>query len=258
MDSTEALELIAALEGYLHDLRETDVEGLPLGPGAGRPPGAVPTPVATRSPAAPSEPSVTETPAVPVSEGQGCELELVRQELGECRRCRLGTGRTNLVFGVGNPLARLVFVGEAPGAEEDQQGIPFVGEAGQLLTKIIGAMGFRRDEVYICNVLKCRPPQNRNPQPDEIEKCHPFLLRQLRAIEPEVIVALGTFAAQTLLRTKEPISKLRGVFHDYHGISLMPTFHPAYLLRNAGMKREVWDDMQKVMKRLGKEAPVKR
>lgn len=258
MDSTEALELIAALEGYLHDLRETDVEGLPLGPGAGRPPGAVPTPVATRSPAAPSEPSVTETPAVPVSEGQGGELELVRQELGECRRCRLGTGRTNLVFGVGNPLARLVFVGEAPGAEEDQQGIPFVGEAGQLLTKIIGAMGFRRDEVYICNVLKCRPPQNRNPQPDEIEKCHPFLLRQLRAIEPEVIVALGTFAAQTLLRTKEPISKLRGVFHDYHGISLMPTFHPAYLLRNAGMKREVWDDMQKVMKRLGKEAPVKR
>ena len=119
-------------------------------------------------------------------------------------------------------------------------------------------MGFRRDEIYICNVLKCRPPQNRNPQADEIEQCHPFLLRQLRAIDPEIIVALGTFAAQTLLRTKEPISKLRGVFHDYHGISLMPTFHPAYLLRNAGMKREVWDDMQKVMKRLGMEAPTKR
>lgn len=258
MDKGEALELIASLEGYLLDLRDTGVDGLPLGPGAAAPRGAAPSAAVARPPAAPAEPTVTEYSHVPPPSGQVGGLEGVRVELGDCHRCRLGAGRTNLVFGVGNPAARLVFVGEAPGGDEDQQGIPFVGEAGQLLTKIIQAMGFRRDEVYICNVLKCRPPQNRNPQPDEIEQCHPFLLKQLRAIGPEVIVALGTFAAQTLLRTKEPISKLRGVFHDYHGIPLMPTFHPAYLLRNAGMKREVWDDMQKVMKRLGKDAPAKR
>jgi DNA polymerase len=145
-------------------------------------------------------------------------------------------------------------VGEAPGRDEDLQGEPFVGEAGQLLTKIIKAMGFERSEVYICNVLKCRPPGNRNPQPEEIEECHPFLLRQLKAVAPAAIVCLGTFAAQTLLQTKAPISKLRGHFHDYHGIPLMPTFHPAFLLRNPAMKREVWEDMQQVMGLLGKEA----
>jgi DNA polymerase len=211
-----------------------------------------------RSPATSSPQVIPEPSALPADVLPPEGLASVREELGDCHRCRLGATRTNLVFGAGNPAARLVFVGEAPGGDEDQQGIPFVGEAGQLLTKIISAMGFRRDEIYICNVLKCRPPQNRNPQADEIEQCHPFLLRQLQAIGPEVIVALGTFAAQTLLRTRGPISKLRGVFHDYHGIPLMPTFHPAYLLRNAGMKREVWDDMQKVMKRLGMEAPTKR
>jgi len=255
--NSEMLELIASLEGYLHDLRDTGVDGLPL---VTVPPAAVPDmrPAAVeRPPSAPSPRVIPEPSAIPASDCPPGGLAALREELGDCHRCRLGATRTKLVFGVGNSSARVVFVGEAPGGDEDQQGIPFVGEAGQLLTKIIQAMGFRRDEVYICNVLKCRPPQNRNPQADEIEQCHPFLLRQLRAIGPEVIVALGTFAAQTLLRTKEPISRLRGVFHDYHGIPLMPTFHPAYLLRNAGMKREVWEDMQKVMKRLGKELPVK-
>ena len=255
MNATEVLELIASLEGYLHDLRETGVDGLPVHQAAAS---AAPTAAVERFPSVPSPTVIPEPSALSADVLPPGGLAALREELGDCHRCRLGATRTNLVFGVGNPAARLVFVGEAPGGDEDQQGIPFVGEAGQLLTKIIQAMGFRRDEVYICNVLKCRPPQNRNPQPDEIEQCHPFLLRQLRAIGPEVIVALGTFAAQTLLRTKEPISRLRGVFHDYHGIPLMPTFHPAYLLRNAGMKREVWEDMQKVMKRLGKEAPAKR
>jgi uracil-DNA glycosylase len=259
MDATEALELIASLEGYLHDLRDTGVDGLPLGSGLPASAATIPSLAVERPPAGPARVMPQDTAAVQaVVSGQAGGLDGVREELGECHRCGLGSSRTNLVFGVGNPGARLLFVGEAPGGDEDKQGIPFVGEAGQLLTKIIQAMGLSRDNVYICNVLKCRPPQNRNPHPDEIEQCHPFLLKQLRAIGPEVIVALGTFAAQTLLRTKEPISKLRGVFHDYHGIQLMPTFHPAYLLRNASMKREVWDDMQKVMKRLGMELPAKR
>jgi DNA polymerase len=258
MNTTEVLELVASLEGYLHDLRDTGVDGLPLGTVTPVDVSAASAVAVERSPATSSPQVIPEPSALPADVLPPEGLASVREELGDCHRCRLGATRTNLVFGAGNPAARLVFVGEAPGGDEDQQGIPFVGEAGQLLTKIISAMGFRRDEIYICNVLKCRPPQNRNPQADEIEQCHPFLLRQLRAIGPEVIVALGTFAAQTLLRTREPISKLRGVFHDYHGIPLMPTFHPAYLLRNAGMKREVWDDMQKVMKRLGMEAPTKR
>ena len=165
--------------------------------------------------------------------GQRSTLEQVREELGECTRCRLSNGRTNIVFGVGNPKADLVFVGEAPGADEDAQGEPFVGRAGQLLTRIIEAMGLRREDVYICNVIKCRPPGNRTPQPDEIAACEPFLLGQLRAIQPQFICALGGPAAQTLLKTKEGITKLRGRFFDFHGIPLMPTFHPAYLLRNA-------------------------
>jgi DNA polymerase len=163
--------------------------------------------------------------------------------------------RTNLVFGVGNPEARLVFVGEGPGRDEDLQGEPFVGEAGKLLTKIIEAMGFKRSDVYICNVVKCRPPQNRDPLPSEIAACAPFMLRQVKAINPLVIVALGKFAAQTLLGVKTPISKLRGNFHDYHGIPLMPTFHPAALLRDPTLKRDVWDDMKQVMKRLRVEPP---
>ena len=176
-------------------------------------------------------------------------LDEVRTSLGDCKRCKLCSGRKNLVFGVGSPKARLVFVGEGPGAEEDNQGIPFVGAAGQLLTKMIGAMGYSRDEVYICNVVKCRPPGNRNPEPDEIAACQPFLEAQLHAIRPEVIVALGKFAAQTLLRTDTPITRLRGQWREYVGIPLMPTFHPAYLLRNAAEKKAAWTDLQAVMSR---------
>jgi DNA polymerase len=177
-------------------------------------------------------------------------LAAIRADIGECTRCKLHSGRTNLVFGVGSPEARLMFVGEGPGADEDEQGIPFVGRAGQLLTQIIKAMGFERDDVYIANVVKCRPPGNRNPEPDEIEVCEPFLLRQIEAIKPEVIVALGKFAAQTLLRSDIPITRLRGQFLKLRDIDVMPTFHPSYLLRNPAAKREVWDDMKKVMARL--------
>ena len=179
-------------------------------------------------------------------------LEAVREQLGDCRRCKLCRQRKQIVFGVGNPKAELVFVGEGPGAEEDAQGIPFVGRAGQLLTKMIEAMRFLRDEVYICNVVKCRPPDNRNPEPDEIEACQPFLKAQLDAIRPKVLVALGKFAVQTLLADLTPISKLRGRWREYQGIPLMPTYHPAYLLRNPVEKKNAWLDLQSVMQRLGK------
>jgi len=182
-------------------------------------------------------------------------LDEVRRALGDCKRCKLCSGRKNLVFGVGNPKARLVFVGEGPGAEEDNQGIPFVGAAGQLLTKMIAAMGYGRDEVYICNVVKCRPPGNRNPEPDEIAACQPFLEAQLNAIRPLVIIALGKFAAQTLLRTDTPITRLRGQWREYVGIPLMPTFHPAYLLRNPPEKKSAWIDLQAVMARFPKPGP---
>ncbi len=178
-------------------------------------------------------------------------LEAVRRDLGDCRRCRLSDNRTNIVFGAGDPHARLVFVGEGPGYEEDQRGEPFVGAAGQLLSKIIKAIKYTRNQVYICNIIKCRPPGNRNPMPDEIAACSPFLKRQITAIKPDFICALGTFAAQTLLETAEPISKLKGHFHDYMGIKILPTYHPAYLLRNPDKKREVWEDMKTLMKALG-------
>jgi DNA polymerase len=173
-------------------------------------------------------------------------LKLVREELGDCTRCRLAKGRQNLVFGVGNPDAHLVFVGEAPGADEDAQGEPFVGKAGQLLTKMIEAMGYRREEVYICNVIKCRPPGNRNPEPDEVAACEPFLKKQLGAIRPRMIVTLGKFAVQCLLRDDTPITRLRGRFRSYEGIQLMPTFHPAYLLRDPSKKKEAWEDLKAV------------
>ena len=177
-------------------------------------------------------------------------LQQVREELGECTRCKLHTGRTQIVFGVGNPQAKLVFVGEAPGADEDAQGEPFVGRAGQLLTKIIQAMGMQREDVYICNIIKCRPPNNRTPESDEILACQPFLLKQLRAIGPQFVCALGGPAAQTLLQTKEPISRLRGKFYDFHGIPLLPTFHPAYLLRNPHEKKTVWEDMKLLLQKM--------
>lgn len=180
-------------------------------------------------------------------------LEAVRAELGDCTRCKLHGGRTHLVFGVGNPEAELVFVGEGPGGEEDKQGVPFVGRAGELLTKMIAAMGYGRDDVYICNVVKCRPPGNRDPEPDEVAACKPFLDAQLGAIRPKVIVGLGKFAAQFLLGDPEArITRVRGRWGDYRGVAVMPTFHPAYLLRNPAAKREAWADLQEVMRRLGR------
>lgn len=174
-------------------------------------------------------------------------LVSIRTDIGDCTRCKLHTlGRTQVVFGVGNPEADLMFVGEAPGGDEDIQGIPFVGRAGQLLTKIIEAIDLKREDVYIANVIKCRPPGNRNPEQDEVDTCEPFLFRQIDVVRPKVIVALGTFAARTLLRTLDPISRLRGRVYDYRGARLIPTFHPAYLLRNPSSKRDVWEDMKKV------------
>lgn len=197
-------------------------------------------------------------PATPRPEGErlvATDLGGLRGELGDCSRCRLSGTRTQIVFGSGNPEARLVFVGEGPGRDEDRQGQPFVGRAGELLTDIIQkGMKIDRSEVYICNVVKCRPPDNRNPEPEEVAACSPFLIRQIEIVQPEVIVALGKFAAQTLLQSTTPITRLRGKWHEYHGIPLMPTFHPAHLLRNPGYKRQVWEDIQQVMQRLGMEA----
>jgi uracil-DNA glycosylase len=183
-------------------------------------------------------------------------LSAVRDDLGDCIRCKLhGQGRTQIVFGVGDPSADLMFVGEGPGADEDAQGIPFVGKAGQLLTKMIHAMGFTRDEVYIANVVKCRPPGNRDPHPDEVEACQPFLFRQIEVIQPKVIIALGKFAAHTLLQTQDPISRLRGRVYEYRGRKLIPTFHPSFLLRSPGYKREAWQDLQKALAIMGRQPP---
>jgi DNA polymerase len=184
-------------------------------------------------------------------------LAAVREDLGDCTRCKLhGLGRKQIVFGVGNPSADLMFVGEAPGADEDIQGEPFVGRAGQLLTKMIEAMGLGRHDVYIANVLKCRPPNNRNPEPDEIERCEPFLFRQIASIQPKVIIALGAFAARTLLKTNDPISRLRGRVYDFRGAKLIPTFHPSFLLRSPGYKREAWEDLKTALALLDRQPPA--
>jgi DNA polymerase len=184
---------------------------------------------------------------VPLYASQDAALKAVREDLGDCTRCKLhALGRKQIVFGVGNPNADLMFVGEAPGADEDVQGEPFVGRAGQLLTKIIEAIGLTRGDVYIANLIKCRPPGNRNPEPDEAEQCEPFLFRQIDTIRPKVIVALGKFAAQALLRTADPITRLRGREFKYRDAILIPTYHPAYLLRTPSAKRDVWEDMKKV------------
>jgi len=177
----------------------------------------------------------------------------IREQLGDCTRCKLHSTRSNIVYGVGDPCAELMFVGEAPGRDEDQQGVPFVGRAGQLLTKIIEAIDLRREDVYIANVIKCRPPKNRNPEPDEIETCQPYLFAQIDAIQPKVVVALGAFAVKTLLQSDESISKLRGRTFDYRGAKLIPTFHPAYLLRSPDKKADVWEDMKKVRSLLREE-----
>ena len=182
---------------------------------------------------------------------QAESLEDLRAAIGDCQRCKLCSGRTHIVFGVGNPHAKLMFVGEGPGRDEDLKGEPFVGRAGQLLTDIITkGMGLKREDVYICNVVKCRPPENRNPEPDEVAACEPFLKKQIDIIRPQIIVGLGKFAVQTLLNSKMPISKLRGTWASYHGIKLMPTFHPAYLLRNPADKKLVWEDIKKVIQEM--------
>jgi len=180
-------------------------------------------------------------------------LSLIREDIGDCRRCKLHTGRMKLVFGVGDPTAELMFVGEAPGRDEDREGVPFVGPAGQLLAKIIAAIGFSRDEVYIANVIKCRPPNNRNPEADEVATCEPFLFQQIDVIQPKVIVALGAFAVRTLLCTDQAISRLRGQAFEFRGAKLVPTFHPAFLLRNPKCKRDVWEDMKKVQTLLAQQ-----
>lgn len=180
-------------------------------------------------------------------------LDTIREDLGDCQRCGLATSRTKLAYGVGNPNARLVLVGEAPGREEDLKGEPFVGEAGQLLDRILLAMGMQREDVYICNVLKCRPPNDRDPQPEEIATCEAFLIRQIAAVRPQVIIGLGRIAVHSLLKTKTSISRLRGEWQSYQGIPMMPTYHPAYLLRNPEGKRDVWEDMKEVLRRLNAE-----
>lgn len=220
-----------------------------------------------RSPAVPSAPGKVAPPTapiLPVLDGpslfesidrvEGDTLERTREDLGECTRCRLHKGRNKIVFGQGNPRAELVFVGEGPGHDEDVQGLAFVGRAGKLLTQMIEAMGLQRDDVYICNVVKCRPPENRKPEDDEMATCSPFLFRQLEVIKPKAIVCLGATAAQALLKTKDSISRYRGIWFDFRGAKLLATYHPAYLLRNPNAKGEVWKDLQKVMALLGLKA----
>jgi DNA polymerase len=236
------------LADHLEHYREMGVAGVSRDTGWRR--RAIDPPPSER----PSPPIVGETsatnpePLVQIARSSSEALAAIRADLGEdCSRCKLHTmGRKQIVFGVGNPDADLMFVGEAPGGDEDVQGIPFVGRAGQLLTKIIEAINLDRDQVYIANVIKCRPPGNRNPEPDEVETCEPFLFRQIDVISPKVIVALGTFAAKALLRTQDPISRLRGRVYDFRGAKLIPTFHPAFLLRSPDRKRDVWEDMKKV------------
>ena len=196
-----------------------------------------------------------DAPSAKDSECDTKDLDSLRTEISGCKRCSLHKTRHNIVFGAGSPRAEIMFVGEAPGEDEDLQGLPFVGRAGQLLTKIIEAMGLKRSDVYIANILKCRPPNNRPPLPEEIEECEGILKKQIDVIRPKIICALGKFASQTLLRTETTISSLRGNFREYNGIKLMPTFHPAYLLRNPSDKKLVWQDMKKIMKELKLKCP---
>ncbi|NTV49441.1 MAG: uracil-DNA glycosylase [Geobacteraceae bacterium] len=243
------------MTAYLQDLQESGLDGIPADLATLKETDTAQQPAAI--PKQSIESKMTEelnTPEIHET------LEQIRKSLGPCQRCKLGATRKNLVFGVGNPKARLVFVGEGPGADEDAQGEPFVGDAGKMLNRIIAAMELKREDVYICNVVKCRPPQNRPPESDEVSTCSPFLLRQLQSVKPEVIVALGTSAAQALLQTKIPISKMRGKFHDFHGMPLMPTYHPSYLLRTGGNSDSfwsVWDDMTQVLQYLKLPVPNK-
>jgi len=237
-------EAIAAMQGYVHYLQRLGVTELPVTlPSPGR------TVVAAMP--APSSAAALPTQIAPAETEPAVRLVQLAATVRDCRQCGLHQGRTQVVFGTGDPTAALVFVGEAPGHDEDVQGEPFVGPAGQLLTRIIAAIGLTREQVYMLNVIKCRPPHNRNPHPDEIAACRPILQEQLAYLRPRVICALGTFAAQTLLQTEEKISRLRGRFHRLGDIQVMPTYHPAFLLRNAQYKRAVWEDMQLVQRALG-------
>ena len=245
----ELRRLCAGFRTHLELRSRSGALGVPAGPS--RQPGPAPAPRRVEpalaqqiAPAAPEQAPVVRLPTLTLAD--------VRQELGECTRCKLSAGRKNIVFGVGNPSADLVFVGEGPGADEDARGEPFVGAAGQLLDKMISAMGFDRGDVYICNVVKCRPPYNRNPEPDEVAACEPFLKGQLGAIKPRMIVALGKFAAQSLCREQTPISRLRGNLRSYEGIQVMPTYHPAFLLRTPEAKRHAWADLQSVLAALAR------
>jgi uracil-DNA glycosylase family 4 len=267
--------VLDSVRDYLEQLAEEGLEGLPAPARPATPaPAAAPAakleapatparaPEGASSPAAALPPRPAPAPIELLSRYPGLEKTATLEELsafiGDCQRCKLAPLRTHLVFGVGNPQADLMFVGEAPGADEDARGEPFVGRAGQLLTDIIErGMGLSRADVYICNVIKCRPPDNRNPEPDDVAACEPFLMRQIDLVRPRAIVALGTFAVQALLKVKTPISRLRGNWQEVRGVKLMPTFHPAYLLRSPGEKRLVWQDIQEVMKLLGLEIPAR-
>lgn len=246
--------LLAQVRGYVAREIALGADFVPL---AAAPPGG--PAAAAREPEA--RPEVADFPELLIEPElrDAQTLEAVRAVLGDCRRCKLCDGRTHIVFGVGDPHAEVLFVGEGPGADEDAQGEPFVGRAGKLLTDIIErGMGLSRSQVYIANVIKCRPPNNRNPEPDEIVACEPFLARQIAIIRPRVIVTLGKVPTQHLLQNRVPISKQRGQWQSYRNVPLMPTFHPAYLLRNPGDKRLVWADIKAVMERLGLPLPAKR
>ena len=240
---TVVAQVSHSLQAYLTELRAGGVEGLPAAPVAMRADAADPAPIPPVEP-----PNAAADPLADVG-----SLDELCTVLGPCRRCTLCENRKTIVFGVGNPDPEVVFVGEGPGADEDRQGEPFVGRAGQLLNDIITkGMHLRREDVYIANVVKCRPPDNRDPEPAEIAACAPFLQKQLALLRPKVIVALGRFAAQTLLDDTTPIGRLRGQWRTYHGVKLMPTLHPAYLLRNPQAKRAVWEDIKSVLKEIGR------
>ena len=247
-DSPDAVvaQVSHSLQTYLTELRAGGVEGLPAAPVAMR--ADIADPANAPAPIPPVEPQHAADPLADVG-----NLDELRTVLGPCRRCTLCEHRKTIVFGVGNPDPEVVFVGEGPGADEDRQGEPFVGRAGQLLNDIITkGMHLRREDVYIANVVKCRPPDNRDPEPAEIAACAPFLQKQLALLRPKVIVALGRFAAQTLLDDTTPIGRLRGQWRTYRGVKLMPTLHPAYLLRNPQAKRAVWEDIKSVLKEIGR------
>ena len=251
----EFLEILDDVRAHLEYRKALGIRHVAIAPTSGEATSIAPV-------AVPAQPAPAAGPevAVPVNDVAACaSLEEIRKEIGDCTRCKLHQGRKTIVFGEGDEKASVVFVGEGPGFEEDQQGRPFVGAAGQLLTDIIEkGMKIRRAEVYICNIVKCRPPGNRNPEPDEVAACIGFVKQQIAVIKPKVIVTLGNVPTQNLLGTKEGITRIRGKWHEYEGIPVMPTFHPSYLLRSPGEKKWAWIDIQEVMKKLGMEIPEKK